>query len=81
MNLQFGTPYHNKPIDQCRAIGRVGGLRSARSRRLRRLAESSLPTVVTPEPAGEAARQAIERIDALCPWLVGAERRTAKRMA
>ncbi len=81
MNLCFGVPYHNKTIDQCRAIGRIGGLRSARTRRLRRDSEAPVPATTTPEPEPETetARQAIDRIDALCPWLIGAERRTAQR--
>ncbi|MGA2725404.1 MAG: hypothetical protein ABSG79_23720 [Bryobacteraceae bacterium] len=37
MELEFGTPFHPKTIDQCRVIGRIGGLRAARNRGLRRL--------------------------------------------
>ncbi len=73
MTFECGVPYHNKSIAQCRAIGRRGGLRSARNRRLRRLTEAPVPTTATPEPERETAREAIERIDALCPWLRGAE--------
>ncbi len=75
MTFECGVPYHNKSIAQCRAVGRIGGLRSARNRRLRRLAEAQATATPTPEPARETAREAIERIDALCPWLIGAERR------
>lgn len=79
MNLEYGKPFHNLTISQCRANGRRGGLRSANNRRLGRLAEAPAPTAAAPEPERETAREAIERIDALCPWLVGAERRTARR--
>jgi hypothetical protein len=33
MKLGFATPYHRKIVDQCRTIGRIGGLRSARNLR------------------------------------------------
>jgi hypothetical protein len=81
MTFDFGRAFHSLSIDQCRTIGRRGGLRSAKNRRLRRLAEAPDPTPIQPEPERETARQAIERIDRLCPWLIGAERRTTRRMA
>ena len=81
MNFTFGRPYHGKSIAQCRAIGRRGGLRGAKTRRLRCLSKPPLRATPAPEPERETARQAVERIDALCPSLVGAERRTAKQTA
>lgn len=72
MNLEFGTPYYNKSIDQCRIIGARGGRVRARN-----LLFQKIPRVVpgARRPEVETARQAIERIDALCPWLKGCELR------
>jgi hypothetical protein len=58
MNLEFGTPYHHKTIDQCRVIGRIGGRRSARNRRQRRLAQPPTPTSISLEPERETAHEA-----------------------
>jgi len=69
MNLEFGTPYHYKTINQCRTIGRIGGLRSARNRRQRRLAQPAAPATITPEPMCETAHEASERLDELLPHL------------
>ena len=75
MNLEFGTPYYNKSIDQCRIIGARGGRVRARN-----LLFQKAPQVVpgTGRPEVETARQAIERIDALCPWLKGCELRSTR---
>ena len=43
LNLEYGKPFHNLTISQCRANGRRGGLRSANNRRLGRLAEAPAP--------------------------------------
>jgi hypothetical protein len=72
------SPYFNMTLDACRRAGRVGGCRSARNRRLRKVNLLPVPDVNSSEPPIETARQAIERIDALCPWLVGCERRAAR---
>lgn len=77
MDLGFGEPYHGKSLAECRAIGRRGGLRSGRNRRLRRLAEASAPTTTQPEPESETAHAASKLLDLQFPWLRGAERRTA----
>jgi hypothetical protein len=73
------SPYFNMTLDACRPAGGVGGRRSGRSR-LRKANANLLPVadVNSPEPPIETARQAIERIDALCPWLVGCERRATR---
>jgi len=75
MNLEFGTPYYNKSIDQCRIIGARGGRVRARNLRLQK-ATQVVPGTRRPEV--ETARQAIERIDALCPWLKGCELRSTR---
>jgi hypothetical protein len=69
MNLEFGTPYHHKTVDQCRVIGRIGGRRSARNRRQRRLAQPPTPTPMSLEPRRETAHQASMLLDAKFPWL------------
>ena len=48
MDIEFGTPYHRKTIDQCRAIGRIGGLRATRNRRFRRRAQPPAPVEINP---------------------------------
>ena len=78
MNLQFGTPYHNKTIDQCRVIGRIGGRRSACIRCLRRLAQPSTATSVNQEPERETAHEASILLDARFPWLEDAWMRPAR---
>jgi hypothetical protein len=72
------SPYFNMTLDACRRAGRVGGRPSARNRRLRKDNLLPVPDVNSPEPPIETASQAIERIDALCPWLVGCERRATR---
>ncbi len=81
MNLEYGEPFHKKTIDQCRAIGCRGGLRSSKNRRLRRLAETPVATAMAPEPERETAHAASMRLDRQFPWLRGAERRTTKQTA
>jgi len=71
--MQFDqSPYFKLSVQGCRRVGAIGGRRSARNRRLKATCVSD--QVAAAEPAEETARQAIERIDALCPWLVGCER-------
>jgi len=71
MNLEFGKPYHNKSVDQCRVIGRIGGLRAAHNRRTRRLGHPT-PTAARPEPERESAHQSSLLLDAKFPWLKNA---------
>jgi hypothetical protein len=77
MNLEVGTPYHNKTIDQCRTIGRIGGLRSARNRRQRRLAQPPTATSMSQERECETAHEASILLDARFPWLEDAWMRPA----
>jgi hypothetical protein len=72
------SPYFNMTVDACRRAGSVGGRRSGRNRRFRKANVLSVPDVNSPEVPTETARQAIERIDAACPWLVGCERRATR---
>lgn len=69
MDLTFGKPYHNKSTAECRVLGRRGGLRSARNRRLRRLAELSRPATSAPESEPETAHEASLLLDARFPHL------------
>lgn len=78
MNLEFGTPYHYKTIDQCRAIGRIGGLRRARNRHQRRLAQPT-PTSISLEPKRETAQEASLLLDAKFPWLKNSWVRPVRR--
>jgi hypothetical protein len=80
MNLERGSILFNQTIDQCRNIGRRGG--RARARNLRARETSHLVAVPAASQAeAETARQAIERIDAQCPWLKGCEFRATSRPA
>ena len=79
MNFEFGKPYHNKTIEQCRAIGARGGRRSGMNRRLRCVAQP--PAASRPAPEPETAHEASMLLDQKFPWLRGAERRTASRPA
>jgi hypothetical protein len=77
--MDFGNAclFNQKPADM-RRIGALGGRARARSLRLRKAPAAP----VTPEisqPREETAAEAIRRIDALCPWLVGVERRVPHR--
>jgi hypothetical protein len=76
MNLDHNRPYFNMSIDPCRRAGGLGGRRSTMSRRLRIRQAPALPET---EPHVETAAEAIARIDALCPWLRGAEGRPTRR--
>jgi hypothetical protein len=72
------TCLFTKRPDDMRRIGALGGRARARNLRLRK----AIPTPVNREikqPHQETAAEAIRRIDALCPWLVGAEHCAARR--
>jgi hypothetical protein len=80
MNLERGSILFNRTIDQCRSIGRRGGRARARNLRARETSHvAAIPAGSQPEV--ETARQAIERIDAQCPWLKGCELHAAGRLA
>ena len=77
MNLAFGTPYFNLPVDRCRAIGARGGRRRALNLRLRHAPQApSAPQVdLVPE---ETAHEASLLLDQRFPHLTGAERRATR---
>ena len=79
--MYFGNAclFSKKPEDM-RRIGALGGRARARNLRLRKVC----PVPVARElnrPHEETAAEAIRRINALCPWLVGAECRQGRRRA
>ena len=76
MNLDHSRPYFNMSIAACRRAGGRGGRRSAMSRRLRL---DQAPVPLETEFHVETAAEAIARIDALCPWLRGAEDHPTRR--
>jgi hypothetical protein len=78
MNLERGSILFNRTIDQCRSIGRRGGRTRARHLRARKTAHVAAAPAAS-QLEVETARQSIERIDALCPWLKGCELRAAGR--
>jgi|HubBroStandDraft_5_1064220.scaffolds.fasta_scaffold1272442_1 hypothetical protein len=61
-----------------RRVGDLGGRARARNLRLRKAREVPVIHDVS-RPREETAGEASRRIDALCPWLVGAERGDARR--
>jgi hypothetical protein len=79
--MDFAGAYlFNKKPEDMRRVGALGGRARARNLRLR----NARPVSVTREisrPPEETASEAIRRIDALCPWLAGVERREARRHA
>jgi hypothetical protein len=79
MNLEFGTPYYHKTIDQCRTIGRIGGLRSAHNRRQRCPDQQPTPTSISLEPKRETAHEASMHLDAKFPWLKNSWARPVRR--
>jgi hypothetical protein len=78
MNLEHGCILFNRTVDQCRIIGRRGGL--ARGRNLQARKSAPAPPALPVSPLHEETiAEARARIDALCPWLRGAEIRTTRR--
>ncbi len=73
--MEFGSTYlfHKKPEDM-RRLGALGGRARARNLRWWKAKPGRVPRESS-RPAQETAAEAIQRIDALCPWLVGVERR------
>lgn len=79
--MDFGNAclFNKKPGDMCR-VGALGGRARARNLRLRKA--YPVPVIHEPgQPHEETTAAAIQRLDALCPWLVGVERREARRQA
>ena len=79
--MDFGSAcLFNKKSGDMRRVGGLGGRARSRNLRLRK----ACPVPVIREfnrPHEETAAEAIRRIDALCPWLVGVEHREARRLA
>lgn len=78
--MYFGNAcLFNKKPEDLRRIGGLGGRARARNLRLR---EAPVPVACElSRPHEETAAEAIRRINALCPWLVGAERREGRQRA
>jgi len=79
--MYFGNAclFNKKPEDM-RRIGALGGHARARNLRLRKVCPVPIARELS-RPHEETAAEAIRRLDVLCPWLVGAERREARRRA
>jgi hypothetical protein len=79
--MEFGNAcLFNKQPGDMRRVGTLGGRARARNLRLRKGRQAPVNREVN-QPHEETAVEAIRRIDALCPWLVGAERREAGRQS
>jgi len=68
MIFDYTKPYFNMSIAACRAVA-LGGRRSARNRRLRRLTQPPVVTPSRPVPELETAHQASMLLDARFPHL------------
>jgi hypothetical protein len=79
--MYFGNAclFYKKPEDM-RRIGALGGRARARNLRLRKVCPAPVARELS-QPHEDTAAEAIRRIDALCPWLVGAECREGRRRA
>ena len=79
--MDFGSAclFNKKPEDM-RRVGALGGRARARNLRLRKARQVPVIREIS-RPRQETSGEAIRRIDALCPWLVGAERCGARRQA
>jgi len=71
--MDFGSAYlfTKKPDDRHR-VGGLGGRARARNLRLWKARQEPV-TRERSRPREETAAEAIRRIDALCPWLVGVQ--------
>jgi hypothetical protein len=80
--MDFGSVclFNKKPGDM-RRVGALGGRARARNLRLRKACHVPVIREFSRRPHEETAAEAIRRIDALCPWLAGVERREAWRQA
>jgi hypothetical protein len=77
--MDFGNAclFNKKPEDM-RCVGALGGRARARNLWLRKARQAPVTRKFN-QPHSETTAEAIRRIDALCPWLVGAERCQARR--
>ena len=77
--MDFGSAYlFNKTPEDLRRVGALGGRARARILRLRKARQAPVARELS-RPHEETAAEAIRRIDALCPWLVAAERCVSRR--
>ena len=79
MYLGNACLFNKKPGDM-RRVGALGGRARARNLRLRKGGHTPVTHQLN-QPHEETAAEAIRRIDALCPWLVGVERCGARRQS
>jgi hypothetical protein len=78
--MDFASAYlFNKQPEDMRRVGALGGRARARNLRLGKARQASVRELSRPHE--ETAAEAIRRIDALCPWLVGAERCVSRRQS
>ena len=76
--MDFGSVYlFNKKPEDMRRIGALGVRARVQNLRLRKTHQVPVTREIR-RPCEETAGEAIQRIDALCPWLVGVERREAR---
>lgn len=76
--MHFGnTCLFNKTREDMRRIGAIGGRTRGRNLRLRKVCPAP-GACESSRPHEETAAEAIRRINSLCPWLVGAERREGR---
>jgi len=73
--MEFGSGIYlfNKKREDMRHVGALGGRARARNLRLRNAVKAPVTHQLS-RSHDETAAEAIRRIDAVCPWLVGAER-------
>jgi hypothetical protein len=77
--MDFGSAYlFNKTPEDMRRVGAIGGRARARNLRLRKVCQAPVARELS-RPHEETAAEAIRRINALCPLLVGAERCVSRR--
>ena len=71
--MDFGNAclFNKKPEDM-RSVGARGGRARARNLRLLKTRQAPVARKFN-QPRQETAAEAMRRIDALCPWLLGAE--------
>ena len=78
--MDFGNAYlFNKKPSDMRRVGALGGRARARNMRLRKAVQTPLDCENGPSHQ-ETVAEAIQRLEALCPWLVGRERGEAGRI-
>jgi hypothetical protein len=80
--MYFGNAclFNKKPEDM-RRIGALGGRAGVRNLRLRKARQVLVVARKSNQPRPGTTAEAIQRIDAMCPWLVGAERCGARRQS